>query len=183
MKSFDTSVLSILLFKTARVPLDYRVQPPVPIAHARERLDQLVKDLSRKGEKVLIPDPSLSEFLVTAVFAGASIQDYLKIIQEAQHFVTRPFGVRAAVEVAERVAAAIRAGGKREGAKAEPWEKLKFDRQIVGISLVEGATAIYSTDKHIHSQGKLWGIDVLSPADLPVPTIQGEMFDEEMRAK
>jgi hypothetical protein len=66
----------------------------------------------------------LSEFLVTAVFAGASIQDYLKIVQEAQHFVTKPFGVRAAVEVAERLAAAIKAGDKREGQKSEPWEKL-----------------------------------------------------------
>jgi hypothetical protein len=181
MKSFDTSALSILLFKSSKVPLDFRTQ--APITNARERMDQFVKDLSRKGEKILIPDPALSEFLVTAVFAGASIQDYLKIIQDAQHFVTKPFGVRAAVEVAERLATAIKSGDKREGQKSEPWEKLKIDRQIIAISIVEGATAIYSTDKDIHSQGTLWGIEVISPADLPVPIIQAEMFEKSTEAK
>ncbi len=112
---------------------------------------------------------------MTAVFAGASIQDYLKIIQSAQHFLTRPFGVRAAVETAERVAAAIKAGDKREGEKTEPWEKLKFDRQIIAISLVEGARAIYSTDKHIHGQGERWGLQVIHPADLPVLEVRTEI--------
>jgi hypothetical protein len=87
-------------------------------------------------------------------------------------FLTRPFGVRAAVETAERVAAAIKAGDKREGEKSEPWEKLKFDRQIVAISLVEGARVVYSTDKHIHNQGERWDIQVISPADLTVPSVQ-----------
>jgi len=65
--------------------------------------------------------------------------------------VTKPFGVRAAVETAERLAAAIKAGDKREGEKAQPWEKLKFDRQIIAISLVEGATAIYSNTTKRHA--------------------------------
>ncbi len=135
-------------------------------------MQRLVEDLSHKGDKILIPDPAISEFLVTAVFAGASIQHYLKIIQGAQHFVTRPFGIRAAVEVAERLAGAIKLGDKREGEKTEPWQKLKYDRQIVAISIVEGAAAIVSTDRHGHNQGKRWGIDVTSPADLPAPAIQ-----------
>jgi len=173
MVSFDANALSILIFKSSAVPLDFRTQPPTPIAHSRERMEQLVGELSRKGEKILIPDPSLSEFLVTAVFAGASVQDYLRIIQGAQYFITRPFGVRAAVETAERLAIAIKAGDKREGEKAEPWQKLKYDRQIVAISLVEGATSIYSTDRDIHNQAKRWGgITPVSPADLPVPPKQ-----------
>jgi len=101
------------------------------------------------------------------------VQDYLRIIQGAQYFITRPFGVRAAVETAERLAIAIKAGDKREGEKAEPWQKLKYDRQIVAISLVEGATSIYSTDRDIHNQAKRWGgITPVSPADLPVPPKQ-----------
>ena len=177
MKSFDTSALSLLLFRSSKVPLDFRTH--APITNARERMDELVKELGRKAEKILIPDPALGEFLVTAVFAGASIQDYLKIFQDAQHFVTKPFGVRAAVEIAERLAAAIKAGDKREGEKGEPWERLKIDRQIIAISIVEGATAIYSADKHIHNQGARWGIEVVSPADLPVPITQTELFDKK----
>lgn len=172
MVSFDNSALSILLFKSSAIPLDFRTDPPTPITHARERMEHLVQELSEKGEKVLIPDPALSEFLVTAVFAGASIQEYLKIIQTAQHFITKPFGVRAAIEAAERLARAIQAGDKREGEKIEPWQKLKYDRQIVAISLVEGATAIYSTDRDIHNQGSRWGIAVFSPADIALPAKQ-----------
>jgi predicted nucleic acid-binding protein len=173
MVSFDANALSILIFKSSAIPLDFRTQPPTPIRHARERMEHLVTELSQKGEKILIPDPSLSEFLVTVVFAGASIQEYLRIIQGAQYFITRPFGVRAAVETAERLASAIKAGDKREGEKAEPWQKLKYDRQIVAISVVEGATAIYSTDRDVHNQATRWGvITPVSPADLPVPPKQ-----------
>jgi len=173
MVSVDANALSILIFKSSAIPLDFRTQPPTPIRHARERMEHLVTELSQKGEKILIPDPSLSEFLVTVVFAGASIQEYLRIIQGAQYFITRPFGVRAAVETAERLASAIKAGDKREGEKAEPWQKLKYDRQIVAISVVEGATAIYSTDRDVHNQATRWGvITPVSPADLPVPPKQ-----------
>lgn len=177
MVSLDNTALSILLFKSSRVPLDFRTKQP--IHNARERMEVLVSDLSRKGEKILIPDPALSEFLVTAVFAGASVQDYLKIITDAQYVTTKPFGVRAAVEVAERLAAAIKLGDKREGEKREPWEKLKFDRQIVAISIVEGARAIYSTDEDIHNQASRWGLSALSPADLPPLNVQEQMFEKD----
>jgi hypothetical protein len=177
MKSFDANVLSILLFKGSAVPRDFRTNPPAQIPYARERMEYLVKELSQKGEKILIPDPSLSEFLVTAVFAGASIQDYLTIIQKDQHFITRPFGVRAAVEVAERLATAIKAKDKREGEKTEPWQKLKYDRQIVAISLVEGATEIYTTDSGVYNQAMRWGITPVHVADLPVPPEQLKLLD------
>jgi hypothetical protein len=180
MKSLDANALSILLFKGSAVPLDFRTKPPAPIPYARERMEYLVKDLSQKGEKILVPDPALSEFLVTAVFAGASIQDYLTNIQRAQHFITRPFGVRAAVEVAERLAAAIKAGDKREGAvSTEPWQQLKYDRQIVAISLVEGATEIYTTDRGVYNQALRWGIKPVHVADLPVPPEQLKLLDIE----
>lgn len=177
MKSFDANALSVLLFRLSAVPFDFRTNPPEQILYARERMEHLVKDLSQKGEKILIPDPSLSEFLVTAVFAGASIQDYLAIIQKAQHFITRPFGVRAAVEVAERLATALKSGDKREGEKAEPWQKLKYDRQIVAISLVEGASEIYTADKDVYNQALRWGIKAIHLADLPVPPEQLKLLD------
>lgn len=45
MVSFDTNVLSILLFKSSSIPLDFRTK--TPINNARERMDLLVKELSR----------------------------------------------------------------------------------------------------------------------------------------
>jgi hypothetical protein len=169
MVSFDANVLSILLLKAPMAPIDFRTKSVV--TNARERLNHEVKTLSQKGEKVRIPDPALSEFLVAAVLAGASIQEYLKIIREAQHFVTRPFGIRAGVETAERLAKAIKAGDKREG-ESEPWEKLKFDRQIIAVSIVEGANAIYTTDKGVYNQAIRWGIKPVHPGDLVIPPLQ-----------
>jgi hypothetical protein len=59
-----------------------------------------------------------------------------------------------------------------ESEPTEPWQKMKFDWQIVAISVVEAATA---TDKDIHNRGVRWGIRVVSPADIPIPILQPEL--------
>ena len=45
----------------------------------------------------------------------------------------------------------------------------QFDRQIVAIALVEGATAIYSDDDHVCAYAKEAGIESYELADLPLP--------------
>ena len=56
-----------------------------------------------------------------------------------------------------------------EGAGATgPWAKVKYDRQIVAIAKVSGATAIYSDDD-VRTLGGRHGIPVLGLADLPLP--------------
>ena len=51
-----------------------------------------------------------------------------------------------------------------------PWTKVKFDRQIVAIALVNGASEIISDDPHVKAIGERWGVKVTSVDDLPIPS-------------
>jgi hypothetical protein len=78
------------------------------------------------------------------------------------------FDQRAAVEVAAAPREALAAGDKRGGSDS-PWAKIKFDRQIIAIARVEGATTIYSDDDDIVRFAKSYGIAVIRVCDLPLP--------------
>jgi hypothetical protein len=49
------------------------------------------------------------------------------------------------------------------------WAKVKFDRQIVAIAKVIGATEIYSDDGHVSRLAKQANIKCIGVADLPLP--------------
>lgn len=108
------------------------------------RHDFLLRTLDKAREKVIIPTPALSEVLIGA---GDAAPKYLELISSSSRFKIAPFGERAAVEAAAAHREAIRAGDKKEGSPS--WQKVKFDRQIVAIAKVEGATRIYSNDDDI----------------------------------
>jgi hypothetical protein len=75
---------------------------------------------------------------------------------------------RAAIELAAMSRAALGRKGKRGGATAI-WAKVKFDRQIVAIAKVIGATEIYSDDGHVSRLAKQANIKCIGVADLPLP--------------
>jgi len=78
------------------------------------------------------------------------------------------FDQRAAVEMAAATREAIDAGNKRSGSEST-WAKVKFDRQIIAIARVEGASTIYSDDEDIVRFAKNSGITVTRISDLPLP--------------
>jgi hypothetical protein len=96
---------------------------------------------------ILLRTLALSEFL-----AGAANVD---------------FDLRAAAEAAQWHRESVRNKDKREG--AESWPKVKFDRQIVAIAAVEGASAIYSNDRDVKRLGERSGLPVFAMDDLPAP--------------
>jgi hypothetical protein len=55
------------------------------------------------------------------------------------------------------------------------WAKVKFDRQIVAIAKVVGATVIYSDDKDVATLAKKQGIETIGVADLPLPKEDAQM--------
>ena len=59
--------------------------------------------------------------------------------------------------------------GSKRGSSSAPWAKVKFDRQIVAIAKVAGATTIYSDDLNLMTVAKAANIDVVSLAELPLP--------------
>ena len=91
MVSVDAGVLSLLLFPGARPPDDPSTKKPVEKAH--ERVEQLIDDLVAAKERIIIPSPALSEFLV---LAGDDGPQYLSEIALMSHVYIEPFDQMAA---------------------------------------------------------------------------------------
>jgi len=137
-----------------------------PIEFAKERIENLIKELEKSREKIVVPTPVLSEILVRA--GTAESQQIVERLNRYSVFRVEPFGARAAIEVAAMTRTAIGGGNKRGVSKA-PWTKVKFDRQIVAIAKVIGAETIYSDDSDIQSIANAVDITVVGLEDLPIP--------------
>lgn len=152
---FDTSVLLLALQPNAKPPLDPSTDKPVE--HAKQRVEYLIKSLSKARTKVIIPSPVLAELLVGAGSAGPQ---HIQVLQQSP-FRVSPFDTRAAIECADAMA-----NHGTKGKSAETRAKVKFDRQIVAIAKVEKVDAIYSDDDHIHKLGAQVGLKVVRTFEL-----------------
>ncbi|MHB1669222.1 PIN domain-containing protein [Thiomonas sp.] len=153
---FDTSVLLLAIFPNARPPIDPSTGSLVE--YPKQRVDYLIRKLSKTRKRVLIPSPVLSELLV---YAGKAANEYVQKLQEPPFRIV-PFDTRAAIECAD---AMHRHGLKGKG-KDNPRAKVKFDRQIIAIAQVERVEAIYSDDSDIFSYGAQAGIQVIRSHEL-----------------
>ncbi len=115
-----------------------------------------------------MPSPALCELLVTE---GADVQDVLTTLRGSAYIRVEGFDERAAVELAMRLREARQAGDQREGLPITK-SAMKFDRQIVAIALVSGATILYSDDDGVAKFAAGCGLAVKRVADLPVPASQ-----------
>lgn len=160
--ALDNTTLTLLINPGARPPNDPATN--APLKFARERIEGLINSLSA-ADSLLIPTPVLAEVLVEAGEGGPALLE--KVLTLARVRVA-PFDARAAVETAamEREA---RAFGSKKGASDQPWQKVKFDRQILAIARVGGADAIYTDDEKLSNFAKSVGIDARSTWELPVP--------------
>lgn len=153
---FDTSVLLLAIHPDAKPPTDPETKEP--LEHAKQRIDYLIRKLSKAKSKVVIPAPALSELLV---HAGAAVNEYVAKLQQTP-FNVAPFDTRAAIECAQAV---CKYGIKGKGL-SNPRAKIKFDRQIVAIAQVAGADTIYSDDSDIFTYGRQAGIKVIRSYEL-----------------
>ena len=67
------------------------------------------------------------------------------------------------------------AKGNKRGDTGGTWAEVKYDRQIVAIAKVHGATTIYSDDGGIKTLGARAKINVVSVADLPLPAQKAQL--------
>lgn len=173
MVVFDNSIFCLCLHPLARARFG--------VDRVRDRVEYLLYRLRESKERVILPAPAFAEFLV---FAGKDGPDYLARIRETSIFRVAPFDERAAIQLADIEIAAVGSGNKRGPAgPATEWQKVKFDRQIVAIAKVHGASEIYSDDPDIKKHGEACGIRVVQLADLPLPPAsQVEMFNEAEEA-
>ena len=80
---------------------------------------------------------------------AAASQQIVDHLQKYSVFSIEPFDTRAAIEVAAMTRDALTAGNKR-GNSSATWAKVKYDRQIVAIAKVHGATGFYSYRRRRH---------------------------------
>ena len=166
---FDTNILLLVLDPSAPPPIDPATG--VPLVDGAERIDYLVRTLSKARTDVLVPTPVLTEVLCKA---GAAVPRYVQLLQKSP-FRLAPFDTRAAIQCAEALAFHLNERGKGRPKKSAPPEgmpgargKIKFDRQVVAIGQVNRVTAIYSDDEDVFKEARRIGIDVVRSHDLPV---------------
>ena len=165
MKVLDTTALSVLFVPGA--PL-CRKGTTIPIKHAKERLELLIERIVKNREQIIIPTPALSELLVKV--PPDMVTPLLDQLNSSTWFRIEAFDSACAIELGLRIAKARATGDKREGLPIEtPWAKVKFDRQIVAIAIVSGASEIISDDPDVKTIGERWGVKVISIEDLEIP--------------
>ena len=113
----------------------------------------LIEQLSGENAKVIIPTPALAEVLTRAKEAAPA---YLEQINRCSCFQVRPFDDKASIELAELLVE--RVGGMRD--------ILRFDRQIVAIAKVYGATTLYAGSEEVAAFAAECGIEVRRFNDL-----------------
>ena len=74
----------------------------------------------------------------------------------------------AAIECSFMDILARNSGDKRAG-RTEPWQRIKIDRQIIGISKVQNASTIISNDKGLRTTAFSVGLHAISIPDLALP--------------
>lgn len=158
----DTSALTILLNPNARIPAD--PQSGEPISYARDRILGFVARIEKERRKLVIPTPVVAE-LLTAI--GPNTADYLRVINRKAVFQVLPFDEISAIELAFLNRDVFASSDQKTG--AEPWQKMKVDRQIIAVTKVAKCGAILTGDRGLASRAKLCNIEPLSIADLPVP--------------
>ncbi len=166
MVVFDATVVLPLVHRAAPVPTDPETGQPIDGFH--ERVMGLIARLSGEGTKIVIPTPVLAEVLVRAGDIKTAILDLIG--DDRASFQIVGFTQRAAVEHARITLEEIGQGIKAD--ETTTWAKLKFDRQIVAIAKVSGATTLYSDDKKMHAVGSRNGLDVVRSGELPLPKTQ-----------
>jgi predicted nucleic acid-binding protein len=173
MVATDSTFLALMLHPQAKPCLDPATKRP--IKSVTERIDKLLEDLDAARERIILPTPALSEFLVLANDEAAA---YLTEIHQKSAILIKPFDEMAAVELASMEIAARKKGRKRSPASDDtPWQKVKFDRQIVAIAKVNGARVIYTDDQDVINIAEEEGIKAVRCSELEIPPSNTPLLD------
>ena len=137
----DASFLNVFLDKRAHSS----------IQNGAALIANLVNNLDGERAKVIIPTPALAQVLTHHPRAG---QAYVEHIRKCACFQIRPFDDKAAFELAQLL---------RENVTKNI---LKFDRQIVAIAKVYGASVLYANDEEVVKFAAECGLQVVRFEDL-----------------
>lgn len=131
----------------------------------RARLEHLLESAAAAKGRIVIPTPVIAEFLVRTNEVTAA---WLTALERKAAIRVASFDRRAAVECALLDAAALNKGDKRGGRK-DPWQRIKVDRQIVGIARACQADVLITDDAGMSVTARAANITVSGLEDLPIP--------------
>jgi predicted nucleic acid-binding protein len=159
---FDNTMLSILLNPSGKVPDHPDTKQPVE--EAKARAESVVQAIQKARRKIILPAPACAELLTVI---GPDAQQYINVVGRSRVFEVGNFDARGAAELALLNRGAFFQQDKKN--KAEPYQKVKVDRQIIAICKVYGVTEIYTDDSGLANRARMCGITPLSIADVPIP--------------
>lgn len=171
----DNSFLILLLNPDSPSRLNPATKAPVP--YCKERIEDLIDDLSQKNGTLLIPAPALAESLC----ASEAAEIHFERLQGYKAIEVAPFGARAALELGRIIRAASLKGDKRFGQVGD-WQHVKMDRTIIAIAKVHSVEVFYSDDTDQIAFAKTVGLLVRSSWDLPLSERRSQRnLDERSR--
>lgn len=136
---FDNTFLSILLNPNSRIPIDPATKQP--LTGARRRAEYLVQRLGKNRQQIIIPTPVSAE-LLTAI--GPDAGQYFSIIGHSRLFEEAALDARCAIELAFLNRDVFASDDRKNG--AEPYQKIKIDRQIIAVFKVADVERVYTDD-------------------------------------
>lgn len=131
----------------------------------KARLDRLFEEVSDVGGTLIVPTPSLAEFLVRT---DEATSDFLAGLERRRAFRVASFDRRAAFECSLLDKAALGQGDKKGGRK-DSWQKVKVDRQIVAIARAQNAGLIISDDGGLCGTARAAGLTAMTVGELELP--------------
>lgn len=118
----------------------------------------------------MIPTPVLAEYLVRA---GEDKDARLAELTGSRVFSITPFDTRAAVECAAIEDADF--SRIRAVPESESKAKVKFDRQIIAMAIVRGATVIYTGDIKLAARARRNALRVVMTWELSLPPVDPQL--------
>jgi len=168
--TLDSSTLTLVINPGARPPNDPATGEPLILA--KERVEGLIAGLGA-SDRLIIPTPVLAEVLVGA---GEGAPEIMNLLQTLARIQIVPFDTRAAVELAVMTREA-EVHGSKKGESVEPWQKVKFDRQIIAIAKVAASDSIFSDDGKLCKFAHSVGLMTQSSWELAPPKENPGLFD------
>ncbi len=98
---------------------------------------------------------------------GPDAQQYINTIAKSRVFELAAFDGKCASELALLNRGIFSTLDKKN--KLEPYQKVKFDRQIVAICCANGVTERYTDDDRLANRARMCGITPIGIADIPIP--------------
>jgi hypothetical protein len=160
--AFDNTMLSILLNPGSDPPIDRTTNKPIDLF--KERAESLVLKLQKARRKIILPTPACAELLTVI---GPDAQQYINTIARSRVFELAAFDAKCASELALLNRGVFANLDKKN--KLEPYQKVKFDRQIVAICCANGVTELYTDDERLSNRARMCGITPIGIADIPIP--------------